>query len=335
MKKYIFILPIILFISGLSAWRLLAILEPQSSTWGIGIWLVAWLGLTVSFILFWVVALSVAYNLNKSQSVQHRLMMMVAAMIIGLFSLLLTSPAGLSRVILELDAANVWSPNIFTATWSGAGDGLDWQTPFNLPTSKAVSTTLEIVATGHHTSPAGSEVWLVGATWSDGTSFSFDKFEADKGWVYRQITWGSYQNRPVWVSGQDQPAVLHWQGMVTGPLTLVFAKHDRAGEVTIHWNGILTQTIDLYTPQLELTSITLPVNQPAVWRANLPVSALNEEINIAVGLDPLQKSPIIIKKIDFVGIPGQNLAVTGPQVAGCSASYEWLRRINSGWSPTV
>lgn len=308
-----FIQIIIFLVSGISAWRCLTILIPRSANWQMAAWLGAWFGLCAGLMLFWLTVLYLARSF-KNNSFQHLSAIILVAVSLGTLGFMLTSPAGLAYVTVELYAVNAWSPNMFTLIGTWSRDGLDWQVPFRLPENPAVPVKLEIITTGQSNSSNGSTVSLVGATWPSGESLPFDQFEAETGWAYRYLNWKAYHQLPIWESSGEQPAVLRWQGPASGPLTLVFTKHPQAGKVTIHWNDTLTQTLDLYAPELDLAAVTLPVNEPVVWRANLPTSALAEEIRFTVQPDPLKKSPVIFDKISLIGVPGQNLAAAGPEL---------------------
>ncbi len=291
---------IVFFVSGLSAWRFLAILDLNSTNWMIGAGL--WVASTLGFILFWSVVLYLIFNRITSR----RLLVTIAGTsIFGLLGLLLATPAGLSRITLEIYAQDVWSPNIFTVTWGDAGGGLPWQVPLSLPMGQAMPVTLEIMAIEPDSQSPAGEVWLVGAVWPDGSTIPLIEFQAGNGWQRREVNWGSYRNQPIWVFAQGgQPVPLRWEGIAPGSLTLIFAKHDQAGQVAIRWNGV-EQTVDLYNPQVTFQGITLPTNEPVVWRADLPVSALAHQINISVEPDPGGGFPAIIQTLAISGIPGR------------------------------
>ena len=292
---------IVLLVSGVSAWRFLALWGRGPANWIA--WSGLWLGLTLGFILFWGVALLAIHRFD-TKTFPHRLTVGVGATLFGLLGLLLTTPAGLSKITVELHAENVWSPTIFTAEWTGNGVGAR---PFRLPMEKAAPADLEITATGD----AAGQIWLVGATWPDGSVIPFDDFQADSGWKRQTISWNSFRDQPVWIFDQDQPATLRWAGEAGGPLTLVFTKHERAGEVSVRWNGVLAQTLDLHAPDFEFTGITLPNNEPVVWRVDLPVTSLNREIGVSVEPDPDGEFWTVFKKVKIVGVPGQTLEAEG------------------------
>ncbi len=236
-------------------------------------------------------------------------------MLFGLAGFLWLTPAGFSTATIELEADNVWNPTIFTATWEIAAEGLTWAMPFKLSSQAPVPVNLEIIAS-HSSESTSGEVWLLEATWPDGQTIPLDEFQTDGNWQQQQVSWGPYENRPVWLANiQGQPAHLIWQGQATGPLTLLFAKHPQAGEVTIRWNGALTQTVNLRAPNLEFQGLTLPLNEPPVWRATLPVSALSQKINLVVEADPNGVFPVLLKKISLWGAGSPPLAVAGPQLA--------------------
>ncbi len=46
----------------------------------------------------------------------------IYVVICGGLGVLLAMPTGLSRITLELEADNAWSPGIFTASWQDAGN---------------------------------------------------------------------------------------------------------------------------------------------------------------------------------------------------------------------
>lgn len=236
----------------------------------------------------------------------------LGAIIFGLAALLSGKPAGLSQVTLELQANNVWSPDVFTAIWrdSHGADGVEWQAPFRLPGHAPLAATLVITAAGSGQAGAGAEVWLAGAVWPDGQAIPFDQFQAGPGWQEQTITWGDYQDRPVLVFRQGSPAALHWQGFASGPLTLVFAAHERAGQVTVGWNDQV-QTLDLRATGVEFRSLILPATGPVVWRAKLPASALAGEIGLTVQPDPTGGFPAVLTALGWVSGPGQGSTVTG------------------------
>ena len=310
LKKSFLILPVILLISGLSAWRLLAFLILEIPAWGHGF--LGWLILTLIFTLFWGGVLVLVFRFEPKLSSQQWLMMGVGATVCGLAGFLITTPAGLSKIILEVEADKVWSPNIFTATW--VGDSL-WDVPLTLSRNRSSqSGILEVVATGESGFDENSEVWLGSAVWPDGSNLPLDNFVADgPGWGKHEVEWDG-KNRQVWASRTNQPAMLRWQGDAIGPLTLVFAEHSKGGPGLIRWNG-QEQEFNLYAPELGLKGITLSTGEPVVWRAELPLTALGREISLRSEADANGNLPAILKQIKLVGIPGQEvIGVSGRQL---------------------
>ncbi|MCL4300495.1 MAG: hypothetical protein KJ077_32465 [Anaerolineae bacterium] len=297
-KKFVVILAILL-VSTLSAWRALAVFVSTQSL-SLAVWLVAWFSLSAGLALCWLAILRIFHYAQNRFSRQHWLTTGLGVILGSLTAWLLTTPEGLSRVTLELYAENTWSPDIFAATWTS--NDQDWHVPFNLPVGTAMPASLEVVAQGQD--PTANEVLLVKATWPDGRAISPAEFQADAGWDQREISWGAYQNQPVWISQQSQPATLRWTGPAAGPLTLAFAEHHQAGQVMIRWNGF-EQIFDLYTPALGFKGITLPAGAPVVWRADLPLRAfLAKEIGLSIQPDPGGNFAAVIKKINLRGIPG-------------------------------
>jgi lysophospholipase L1-like esterase len=304
---------IILVLSGLSAWRLLAILGLNSLGWGFR-WGFGGL-FAFGFLLFWLAVLRAVRFFKRTLVAQQWLALVIGTIVFGLVALLGATPAGLSRIRLELQAENVWSPRIFSAIWSDPADraGVEWHTRFKLPEGRAEPATLEIIATGQPTASDSSEVWLVSAAWPDGTTIPPDAFQADAGWQLQEVNWGAYENKAVWVSRQNQPATLRWTGRANGLLTLAFASHNQGGEVTVRWNGS-AQTLDLYTPDVEFQGITLPAGEPAVWQADLPVSALAGEISLVVEPDPGGDFPAILQTLHLSGVAAQPVTAAGDQL---------------------
>lgn len=237
----------------------------------------------------------------------------LGAVIGGGVAWLYLSPAGLSRVTLEFEAEYVWAPTIFTVAWNGAGAGLDWVVSPRLPTTSGELLTLEIMPAGIEDPRPAHQVWLIKAMWPDGQAISLDEFQAEGDWTRPNIDWQAYQDRPIWVSEQRQPSLLRWQGLAPGPLTLIFAMHEYAGQVLIRWNG-LEQVIDLYAPQTQFRGVTLATGAPVVWRATLPVTALEDELNLLIDPDPTGNLGAIIKKISLSRAWGQPVAATGEQL---------------------
>ena len=290
----------------------MALLGFETLTWNV--WLMGWLGLSAGFLLFWGGVVYLLSRLKGALSGPRLITALLGAILWGGLGWLLTTPAGLSRITLELYADGVWSPNIFTATWED--NGL-WDAPLTLATGEAVSGTLEIAATEPDRPTSDHEVWLVEASWPDGRKLALDEFQAEPGWEPHQINWGKYRDQPVWVSRSPLregggAAILRWQGRIAGPLTLIFAKHNRAGAVMVRWNG-QEQAFDLYAPDVEFKSINLRVHGSAVWRTSLPITALGKEISLETQAGPNGARPII-EKINLTGIPGQIVSAAGDQL---------------------
>ena len=293
-------------VSGISAWRFLAFLGFAPSNWASGV--IAWGGVTLGFSLFWLVVLYGMRRFRNTQSNQYWLAALTAAMLFGLISALRVTPGGFSKLTLELYAENVWSPTMFSMGWTG--DGLAWSVPLSLPNDEAAQATLEIIAAGPSDQAAGRQVWLISAAWPDGRVIPPEEFQIEDGWENQEVSWGTYQRQPVWISRQNQPATLRWKGEASGPLTLVFSKHDQAGQVIVRWNGA-EQKLDLYAPEVVFHSLTLPINEPAIWRANLPISALAEAIRIFIKPDPANQLSFTLQKISVLGLPGRMIEISG------------------------
>jgi hypothetical protein len=61
--------------------------------------------------------------------------------------------------------------------------------------------------------------------------------------------------------------------------------------------------------------VTLPVRQPVVWRAELPLSALQaEEMSLAITPDPNGYYGTTLQKLRLVGLPGQTIEWTGAEL---------------------
>lgn len=330
------ILVIILLISGLSAWRAPIIFGLEAA--GQAAWLGAWLAATIGFVIFWAAILSAAGRvLQKSGQAaeqtgrtQRLLLALLGGFICGLVGYLLASPAGLSRVTLELYADNVWSPQMFTTTW--VKDGL-WEIPFALPRNESTPVTLEILAgdsdqaiasTSAQSTLATPEIWLVKATWPDGSTLPFSEFQAEPGWQQKQVTWGAYQDQPVWMTKSQQPAMLRWQGQAPGPLTLLFASNSRAGKVIVRWQGT-DQAVDLHSNSVAFKAVTLPAREPAVWQAKLPLSALEaKEFGLTMTPDPVGHYSALIQKLRFVGLTGSPLEFT-------QVDLPTILQVKDGW----
>ena len=221
----------------------------------------------------------------------------------------------MSSITLELEADNVWSPQIFSVAWGSLATegGIQWQAPLQLPTHAPLPLTVQIISLGSESGSAATEVWLVGAVWPDGRSIPVDDFQTDAGWEQREISWGSYENKPIWMTRQRQPAKMSWSGSATGPLTLIFAKHNQAGQVTIHWNE-QSQTLDLAAPAVEFQGVSLPLSPPYNWRAELPLNALGDDISILIEPDPGGGFPATLKQISLSGVPGYTPVASGDQL---------------------
>jgi len=295
----IVITPIILIIAGLSAWRLLAIARAWSVTPGLqwGLWVIVILGLTV----FWFGAL---YFILRKISGRKLFLFAAGAIAFGFFGLLMMTPAGFSRINLKLYAKDVWAPDIFTVTWGDLENGLDWYMSFSLPMEEASPANLEIIPTGQDAQAVTTEVWLVGAMWPDGSIIPFTEFQAGAGWAGHQISQGTYDEQPIIVFRHNHPSSLRWEGVTSGPLSLIFAKNKRSGEITLRWNSA-EQIIDLSSPSVEFQSITLPTNEELVWQADLPITALTRETTLSIEPDPTGNFPATIQKMIISGVPGQ------------------------------
>lgn len=287
--------------SGLTAWRLQALLWPDTATnfyLRFGLWL--------GFILFGLLVWRWAGPATKRLSRQQILAAVIGAVIGGGAGWVVTTPAGLSRLSLTLQADNVWTAQIFTTSWSR--DGLDWSVPLALPGSAATLATLEITAD----SP---EIWLISATQADGRAIPLEEFQAEDGWRLQEIDWARYREQPVWLARSPQPAALRWSGPVVGPLTLTFARHSRAGQVTIQWQNT-THRLDLHTDGVEFQGITLPLDKAPVWQASLPLSTLlASDLSLAIQPDPAGAFASLIQKMTLTGIPGSaKIEVSGQQL---------------------
>lgn len=246
---------------------------------------------------------------------QRLLLAVLGGVIAGLLGFLLTTPAGLTRVGLELYAEDVWSPQIFGTAW--VNNGL-WQLPFNLPADESVPVSLEIMSAGNQgpamtstigqaAPPASAKVWLVKAFWPDGSEIPLNEFQAEPGWQQQQLDWGAYQNQPVWVAQTEKPTTLRWQGRASGPLILLFASNPQSGRVTVRWQG-REQNLDLLASAVGFKAVTLPAQKPAVWRAELPLSALRaREINLTMRPDPAGNYLAVFQKLRVTGLPGPAL----------------------------
>ncbi|MCL4300489.1 MAG: hypothetical protein KJ077_32435 [Anaerolineae bacterium] len=311
------ILVMILLISGLSAWRAPVIFGFEAVSQAA--WLGTWLVTTVGFVLFWAAIVWGAGRLfqkfgSGAEQAPRLLLAILGGVICGLLAFLFTTPAGLTRVTLELDVENVWSPQIFSAAW--VTDGL-WDIPFTLPEDGSVPVSLEIVVGGKQgqevslTPGQAAHVWFVRATWPDGRDIPFEQFQTERGWQQQRFSWGAYQNQPVWVAQTEQPAILRWQGVASGPLTLLFASNPQSGQVTVRWQGV-EQRLDLLAPTVGFKAVTLAAQQPAVWRAKLPLSALQaEEIGLNIAADPAGNYSPVFRKLGVRGLSSQTLEFTG------------------------
>jgi hypothetical protein len=110
--------------------------------------------------------------------------------------------------------------------------------------------TLAIVATGQRNPAAqGSEVWLQRLERSDGLPLPLTDLQPEGDWEMRDNVWLSYQN---------QPATLRWQGPMDGSLRLILTAHPWSGLVRVVWDG-QDQMVDLYDPAGTTREITLAV----------------------------------------------------------------------------
>lgn len=267
--------------------------------------------------VFSVARISQKFRLAFAQpgGLQRLLLAVMGGLLAGLLAFLLTTPAGLTRVGLELYAEDVWSPQIFGATW--VNDGL-WQVPSNLPADESVPASLEIMSVGNQGQamvstggravlPASAKVWLVKAFWPDGSEIPLNEFKVESGWQQQQLDWGAYQNQSVWVAQTDKPGTLRWQGRASGPLTLLFASNPQSGWVTVRWQG-REQNLDLLASAVGFKAVTLAAQKPAVWRTELPLSALRaREINLTMQPDPSGNYPAVFQKLRVTGLPGPAL----------------------------
>ena len=309
-------------LGAISAWRLLAIApfgRSASVTW----WL-AWLGLSAGLSGLWLGLGALLRGLSWSGSKPRVLVMIIGAAFFGLTGFLLTKPAGISKVTIELYAENVWHPHLFTLVWNADGSGYN---RFVLPTGKTISPTLELIATGqHHPDSKGAEVVLASVILVDGEPLSLRHFQqTEKIWTRESISWKSYKNQTTWVVRDEYPATLFLKDPLEGPITLIFAKSPRAGQVTIRWDGAEVASLDLYAPDTALQSITLPLHEPVVWRTTLPMSVLGEGLSIFTQLDPGGNLGTILTKAKLIGLPGQPLELSGHALADAF-------RVEEGWA---
>ncbi len=294
----------ILIIAGLSTWRFVAIFGPQTiqpkGLFGL---------LMFAFILFWSGVVYLLFRFAKKMTRQQWLTVIIGTIFFAFIGLLLTTPTGFSRATISIVADNVWSPTLFTAEWTEGN--LRQAIPLSLPTGNAVPTTLEIITTPENS----GQVWLLNVIRSDGSIIPLNEFEADNSWELREVNWQAYENRPVWVSPPgEQQSTLRWTGEASGPLTLLFFKHQFSGEVAIHWNGH-KNTLNLNAPEVAFQGVTLPLAEPVVWQAKLPLQAFStERIGFQPRPDPVGNVDLIIKEVKITGIPGQTLALTGEQL---------------------
>ena len=305
-----FIFATVSLISALSIWRLLAILGPNIPL--AGNWWLVWLGLTLALILLWLVLLILLRQLTQKLPKQGQFTTLIGVILFAGGGFLLGTPAGLAKLTLELYAENVWSPQMFTATWTGVGL---WDTPFTLPTHSPTATSLKIVPSGRNEQAQGSEVWLVDAVWPDGSPLPLEQFQVEDGWELRTIDWASNQQQSVWINIEGKPAPLRWSGTTSGPLTLLFAKHNRAGQVTVHGSEASSQSFDLFAPDIAFQGVTLSSDAPVVWRAALPYSALSSGVGFSLTPDPADNFSVKINKIRLTGIPGQSVEARGTALA--------------------
>lgn len=308
-------------LSGISAWRLLA--WSRLDVLAGPVWLAGWAGLTVILGLFWTGVIYLSGRFGRRVSLQQGWTALLGAILLGGGGWLLMTPAGWSRLSLELSAGQVWSPDMFIVTWEN--EGL-WETPLTLVGGRAVTGTLEVAPAGSNQAPG--EVWLVDAKGPAGSPLAPAYFELEPGWQRQEINWRTYQNHPIWIASA-QAGTLRWQGALTGPLTLVFAQHEHAGRVVVRWNEY-EQIFDLHAPGVTFRSVTIPVNGPVVWRAELPFNAVGQEIGLELQGEPGGMLPVL-QKITLTGIPGQPVSVAGTQLAGAlEAQYSRLTPAEAG-----
>jgi hypothetical protein len=113
--------------------------------------------------------------------------------------------------------------------------------------------TLDIIATGQRNPAArGSEVWLQRLERSDGLPLPLTDLQPQGDWEMRDNVWLSYQN---------QPATLRWQGALEGHLRLILTAHPWSGLVRVIWDG-QERMVDLYDPVGTTREITLAVAPP-------------------------------------------------------------------------
>ncbi len=318
---------LILLISALSAWRLSALVGDSRLT-GLG-WWSRWTGLLGGFLLVWLLALVTVRRLRPSRA--HWFSAGVGAALFGIGGWLLTQPAGVSTLRLDLYAENVWSPTAFEIAW--AGEGLS-QAPLVLPISEPTPVTLDIVATGQ-ADPAGrgAEVILLTATGPEGRAIPLDEFEGEPGWTREAISWGNYQGQMVWMAKGETPATLRWQGSATGPVTLNFAKNRLSGGAVIRRNGQTVQEINLYTRRIGLHSVTLPPSPDTatVWRSELPLTALDEPVSLTLRADPFNAFLTVFKEIRVEGLPGPPVEISGHRLAEViTVEHGWLELVPDG-----
>ncbi|HYO58515.1 hypothetical protein [Archangium sp.] len=127
--------------------------------------------------------------------------------------------------------------------------------PLTSPKPQAFGS-LTLTATGKRNPQAVSaEVWVTGLSSADGREVPPDAWERTGDWELRERAWLSHQN---------QPATLRWQGWIPQPLTLEVVSHDYSGILEYEWNGERHE-IDLYHPEGKRLRLELPraANAPA------------------------------------------------------------------------
>ncbi|MEM7345983.1 MAG: hypothetical protein AAF485_17225, partial [Chloroflexota bacterium] len=144
-------------------------------------WLSLFFGVTIGIALLWGAILAKVRPVFRQKAGGQIGATLLGLVICGLIGFLLTTPVGVSKLSLKIYAKDVWSPDIFQAIWSETSQG---STPFTIPSDNPpISGSLEIVpAQLVDTSTSSGEVWLVGATWADGSPLPLDVFEAEPGW---------------------------------------------------------------------------------------------------------------------------------------------------------
>ena len=122
--------------------------------------------------------------------------------------------------------------------------------PVNAP-KPHVFGTLTLTATGARNPQAvGTELWIFELRRPDGGTSSPDEWERTGAWELRDGAWLSYQ---------QQPATIRWQGWAPSPLKLELLSHTHSGIVRYEWNG-QSREVDLYSPQAKRLQLELPLS---------------------------------------------------------------------------